>query len=76
MIICGASDRAQKKIMLREPKLDLKKAIERGQAAEHAKQLTSQVDLSLNKSLTAERGKESNLLLEQPLVKQRKTVQR
>ena len=76
MIICGVPDRAQKKKMLREPKLDLKKVIERGQAAEHAKQLTSQVDLSLNKSLTAERGKENNLLLEQPLVKQWKTVQR
>ena len=53
MIICGVSDRALRERMLREPKIDLKKAIELGQAAEqtkqHAKQLTTQVDRSLNK---------------------------
>ena len=53
MIICGVADRALRERMLRELKIDLKKAIELGQAAEqtkqHAKQLTTQVDRSLNK---------------------------
>eukprot|EP00794_Sanderia_malayensis_P021043 gene21043-23098_t len=53
MIICGVSDRAPRERMLREPKIDLKKAIELGLAAEqtkqHAKQLTTQIDCSINK---------------------------
>ena len=53
MIICGVSDRALRERMLREPTLDLKKAIELGQAAEqtkeHAKQLTTLTDRSISK---------------------------
>ena len=48
MIICGVNDKALRERMLREPKIDLKKAIELGQAAEqtkqHAKQLSNQID--------------------------------
>ena len=53
MIICGVSDRALRERMLREPTLDLKKAIELGLAAEqtkvHSKQLTAQIDRSVSK---------------------------
>ena len=50
MIICGVSDRALRERMLREPTLDLKKAIELSLAAEqtnvNSKQLTAQIDRS------------------------------
>ena len=53
MITCGVNDKALRERMLREPKIDLKKAIELGQAAEqtklHAKQLSNQMDRSLSK---------------------------
>ena len=53
MIICGVNDKALRERMLRERKIDLKKAIELGQAAEqtkqHAKQLSNQMNRSLNK---------------------------
>jgi len=52
MIICGVSNRTLRERMLREPTLDLKKAIELGLAAEqtkvHSKQLTAQIDRSVS----------------------------
>ena len=60
-IICGVSDRALRERMLREPTLDLKKAIELGlvaeQTKEHTKQLTSLTDRSISK-ITHHRRKE------------------
>ena len=53
MIICRVSDHALRERMLREPTLDLKKAIELCLAAEqtkvHSKQLTAQIDRSVSK---------------------------
>ena len=53
MIICDVSDRALRERILREPTLDLRKAIELGLAAEltkeHAKQITTLTDRSISK---------------------------
>ena len=62
MIICGVLDNSLRERMLREPVIDLKKAIELGQAAEeskmHVKQLTEKCDSSVDKVTKARKKKQ------------------
>ena len=63
MISCGVVDNSLRERMLREPDINLKKAIELGQAAEetkmHAKQLTEKFDSSVDKVTKARKKKQA-----------------
>jgi uncharacterized protein YllA (UPF0747 family) len=62
MIICGISDNALRERMLREPNINLQKAVELGQASEqtklHAQQLTEDMEKKIHKVHRQKREKE------------------